>query len=113
VTGPPVRPRLRVAVVGAGIGGLCTAAALIAGGADVLVYDREQNPEPTGFGLQLAPNATRLLRRLGILDRLAPGQAVTPDARELRRWDDGALIARTPRSHVRGAVRCPLPCPPA
>src|SRR5450755_3621952 len=92
----PVRPRLRVAVVGAGIGGLCTAAALIAGGADVAVYDQAQNPEPSGFGLQLAPNATRLLRRLGILDRLAPGQAVSPDARELRRWDDGTLMARTP-----------------
>ena len=48
-----------------------------------------------GAGIQLAPNCTRILRRLGVL----PGVervAVRPTTFEFRRWDDGDLLSSTP-----------------
>src|SRR5882672_566962 len=55
-------------IVGGGIGGL--AAALAAARAGRRVHLIEKSPEFTeiGAGLQLAPNATRVLDRLGILE---------------------------------------------
>jgi flavin-dependent dehydrogenase len=56
---------LRIAVIGGGIGGLTAALALRQAGFDVDVY--EQAPELTevGGGINMAPNATRILRQRG------------------------------------------------
>src|SRR4051794_41236009 len=61
---------LRVAVIGGGIGGLTAALALLQAGFEVEVY--EQAPELTeiGGGINMAPNATRVLRRLGLAEGL-------------------------------------------
>lgn len=86
---------LRVAVIGAGIGGLALAAALRrAGGVRCEVYEQAHRLSEVGAGLQLAPNAVRLLHRLGLADRLR-AVAVRPAATEIRRWDDGRLLSRT------------------
>jgi salicylate hydroxylase len=92
-------PQLRVAVVGAGIAGLAFAAALHRAGIDCHVYEQAEHPTEVGAGVQLAPNATRLLHRLGLGDRLR-AVAVAPQAIELRRWDDGRLLQRTPLGSV-------------
>lgn len=84
---------LNVVVVGAGIGGLTTAAALARVGIGCRVYEQTGQLGEVGAGIQLAPNATRLLRRLGSL-RLSE-RAVAPAALEMRRWDDGAVLGRT------------------
>ncbi|MEO3826408.1 FAD-dependent monooxygenase [Actinomadura sp. B10D3] len=62
--------RTPLLVVGGGIGGLTAALAL--GGAGVRVRVLERAPEFTevGAGLQVAPNASRVLDRLGVLERL-------------------------------------------
>lgn len=86
--------QLRIAVVGAGIAGLATAAALGRRGLRCQVYEQAPALAEVGAGIQLAPNATRLLRRLG-LARL-PQLAVQPVAIEMRRWNDGTLLGRTP-----------------
>ncbi|MFE1439666.1 FAD-dependent monooxygenase [Streptomyces sp. NPDC058739] len=88
-------PQLTVAVVGAGIAGLAFAAALRRAGVACDLYERTGRLAEVGAGVQLAPNATRLLRRLGLRDSLRDF-AVTPRAIEMRRWDDGALLHRTP-----------------
>ena len=61
---------LRIAVIGGGIGGLTAAVALYQAGFEVNVY--EQAPELTevGGGINMAPNATRVLRGLGLAERL-------------------------------------------
>jgi salicylate hydroxylase len=89
------RPSLAIAVVGAGIGGLTAAVTLRRAGFDVDVY--EQAPELTevGGGINMGPNAARLLYRLGLgaaLDR----EAVRPVGTHRRRWQDGRTLQRTP-----------------
>ncbi|MUL81321.1 MULTISPECIES: FAD-dependent monooxygenase [unclassified Mycolicibacterium] len=56
----------RVAVVGAGIGGLTAAIALRAKGIDVEIYEAAPEPRATGTALGIAGNATKVLRALGI-----------------------------------------------
>lgn len=57
----------KVAIVGAGPGGLATAIALQSQGIDVQVYEKAQEFRPAGTGLGLAPNG------LNSLDAIAPG----------------------------------------
>ncbi|GAA2102653.1 FAD-dependent monooxygenase [Actinomadura alba] len=88
-------PQIRVAVAGAGIAGLAFAAALRRTGIDCHIYEQAGRLAEVGAGVQVAPNATRLLRRLGLRERLR-AVAVAPQAIEMRRWDDGTLLQRTP-----------------
>src|SRR4051812_27696418 len=57
---------LKIGVIGGGIGGLTAAVALHQAGFDVDLY--EQAPELTeiGGGINMGPNAVRVLRRLGL-----------------------------------------------
>jgi 2-polyprenyl-6-methoxyphenol hydroxylase-like FAD-dependent oxidoreductase len=86
---------LQIAVIGAGLGGLTAAVALQRAGFDVQVY--EQAPELTevGGGINMGPNAARVLYRLGLgeaLDRAA----VRPLSTHQRRWQDGRTLQRAP-----------------
>jgi len=82
-------------VVGAGIGGLCTALCLARGGWRVSLYEKAKVLEETGAGLQLSPNASAILGRLGVIERLAP-LALRPNAIRIRRARDGATLALMP-----------------
>ncbi len=86
--------RLRVAVVGAGIGGLTTAIALRRAGIDVEVFEQARQLTTAGAQFSIGPNATRLLGALGLLDSLRTigGRA---EAIEYLRWDDGSLLLLT------------------
>lgn len=88
-------PQIRVAVVGAGIAGLTLAAALDRAGIDCEVYEQADRLAEVGAGLQVAPNATRLLHRLRLREHLRT-VGVVPEAIEMRRWDDGRILQRTP-----------------
>ncbi|MEV4627328.1 FAD-dependent monooxygenase [Micromonospora sp. NPDC049523] len=85
----------RVAVVGAGIGGCTLAVALYAAGIHCTVYEQAPALKPVGAGIQLAPNAVRPLRRLGLGEHLR-AVAVDVTAIHMRRWSDGATISRLP-----------------
>ncbi|MEV8021407.1 FAD-dependent monooxygenase [Streptomyces sp. NPDC086554] len=87
-------PQMRVAVAGGGIAGLVLAVALRRAGIDCHIYEQAGRLTEVGAGVQVAPNASRLLRRIGLRDRLR-SIAVAPEAIEMRRWDDGALLQRT------------------
>ncbi|MFI6299988.1 FAD-dependent monooxygenase [Nonomuraea sp. NPDC050790] len=59
-----------ILVAGGGIGGLATALACARAGRRVRVLERSGEFAEIGAGLQLAPNATRILDRLGVLERV-------------------------------------------
>jgi salicylate hydroxylase len=86
---------VRAAVVGGGIGGLVAALALRQAGLDVRVFEQAPAVGTVGAGIQLAPNATRVLDALGVLPAVRR-IAVEPTAFEFRRWDDGRLLSSTP-----------------
>jgi len=62
--------RLSVAIVGAGMGGLAAAAALRSVGHEVAVYEQAGAFARVGAGIQQSPNALKVLRRLGLEQRL-------------------------------------------
>jgi len=62
-------------VAGAGIGGLTASLALAKKGFRVVVLEKAEKLEEAGAGLQLSPNASRILVELGLEPRLA-GRAV-------------------------------------
>ena len=57
--------RLSVAVIGAGMGGRATAAALRRVGIEVTVYEQARRFGRVGAGIQIACNAMKVLRALG------------------------------------------------
>jgi 2-polyprenyl-6-methoxyphenol hydroxylase-like FAD-dependent oxidoreductase len=61
---------MRAIVVGGGIGGLASAAALLRGGWDVEVLERAAEFTEAGAGLSLWPNALRALDALGLGDQV-------------------------------------------
>jgi 2-polyprenyl-6-methoxyphenol hydroxylase-like FAD-dependent oxidoreductase len=84
---------LKIAVIGGGIGGLSAAVGLRQTGFDVDVY--EQAPELTevGGGINMGPNAVRVLYRLGLQEGLER-EGVRPLTSHQRRWDDGRTLQR-------------------
>lgn len=86
-----------IAIVGAGIGGLATAATLSREGLEVDVYEQATRFARVGAGIQMMPNSMKVLRKLGLEDSLAS-------------------LAFAPRSHLNrdattGAVTNELPMP--
>lgn len=83
---------LRVAVVGGGIGGLATAAFLYRAGIEATVYEQAPALTEVGAGLVVPPNAVRLLRSLGQLDRFLERAVPLQVGWEFRRWEDGRVL---------------------
>jgi salicylate hydroxylase len=84
-----------IAIIGGGIGGLTSALSLLQAGFDVHVYEQARELREVGAGIQVSPNASRILHRLGLAGELA-GMGVQPLAWHQRRWDDGRTLLRTP-----------------
>ena len=84
-----------IVVAGAGIGGLTAALALAARGFRVIVLEKAERLEEAGAGLQLSPNASRVLIDLGLKPRLA-ARAVTPEAISIMSAQRGGEIIRLP-----------------
>lgn len=84
-----------IAIAGAGIAGLTAALALAQRGFRVTLLERSDRLEEVGAGLQLSPNATRLLDRLNVLFLLKP-VAVRAEAVEIRSAGTLGLLGAVP-----------------
>ncbi|SHN83694.1 FAD-dependent monooxygenase [Bradyrhizobium erythrophlei] len=83
-----------IVVAGAGIGGLTASLALARQGFRVILLEKAERLEEAGAGLQLSPNASRVLIDLGLQTGLAG--AVTPEAICLMSAASGGEITRLP-----------------
>ena len=89
-------PEPRIAIVGAGIGGLATAGALRkVGFTRVDVYEQARAFARVGAGIQMMPNSMVVLRGLGLEDRLKR-IAFAPKSHLNREWDTGAVTNELP-----------------
>src|ERR1700754_214471 len=81
---------LNVAIVGAGMGGLATAAALRKVGIDVTVYEQAKQFVRLGAGIQVGCNAMKVLRGLGLEPRMR-SQSFYPRSWNNRDWKTGEV----------------------
>lgn len=82
----------RIAIAGAGIAGLTAAIALAQRGADVTLYERAPALREVGAGLQISPNAGRVIRALGL--RPAFEAASVPSRQVMLRDSAGRQVVR-------------------
>ncbi|KAI0249405.1 FAD/NAD-P-binding domain-containing protein [Lactifluus subvellereus] len=85
---------LNIIVVGAGLGGLAATYTLGHAGHRVTLLESAPRLGDVGAGIQVSPNATRLLLRWGLGPVLA-ADAVEPQAIVLRRYDTGERVGYT------------------
>jgi salicylate hydroxylase len=78
----------RIAVIGAGIGGLAAALALLRRGLDVDVYEQSPQLGEVGAGIQISSNGTRVLYALGLEQPLRRVEVI-PSRRQIRHWSTG------------------------
>ena len=84
-----------IIIAGAGIGGLTAALTLTRAGYRTMVLEQAARLEEAGAGIQLSPNATRVLTELGLADRLRP-HVVAPEAIRIIHGRSGRDIVRIP-----------------
>ncbi len=65
------KSQLSVGIIGGGVGGVAAAVALLRAGIDATVYERGSEFREVGAGMMLWPNATRVLKELGLLQGIA------------------------------------------
>ncbi|MGY4237503.1 salicylate hydroxylase [Bradyrhizobium sp. USDA 4449] len=91
-----------IVIAGAGIGGLTAALALAQRGFRIVVLEKAERLEDIGAGLQLSPNASRVLVELGLTERLKL-RAVVPEAVSIMSARTGGEVLRMPLGEAASA----------
>ena len=89
----------RIALIGAGIGGLTAARALALRGFEARVFEQSDELKEVGAGVQVTPNSTKVLRALGLEPQLK-ALGYQPQSVVVRDWDDGRELRRTPMDNA-------------
>jgi len=100
-------PSSKTIIVGAGIGGLAAALALLRAGHHVRVIEQSAALGEVGAGLSITPNASKALAYLGLADELARIGS-TPTAGSLRHYRTGEDLVRLPQDRSRERYGYPL-----
>lgn len=85
----------KISIIGGGIGGTSAALALLDAGFEVQIFEKSSFQREVGAGIQISPNASRILIKLGLGNDLE-NMGVRPEAWHQRRWEDGRTLLRTP-----------------
>jgi len=89
---------MKILIVGGGIGGLTAGIALRQKGLEVQVFERAAALTEVGAGISLWPNAVKVLRKLGVGEKLLAVSATSGDF-ALRRAD-GRVLSVTPAQEL-------------
>ena len=81
----------RIVIVGAGIGGLAASLALAKRGIEAVVLEQAPRIEAVGAGIQLSPNATRILHWFGLGEEMA-AWGVEPAGLAIRSHEGEMLV---------------------
>ncbi|MBI1205349.1 MAG: NAD(P)-binding protein [Rhodopseudomonas sp.] len=87
--------KLKIAIVGAGMGGLAVAATLRQVGIEVAVYEQASRFGRIGAGIQMMPNSMKVLRGIGVEDKLRQ-VAFAPYSHLNRVGDTGEIMRELP-----------------
>lgn len=82
--------KLSVAIIGAGMGGLTAAATFRRAGIEAHVYEQAPEFSRLGAGIQMSPNAMKVLRAIGLEDKVR-AIAFQPERQYSREFDTGAI----------------------
>ena len=103
----PGRAMSEILVAGGGIGGLTAALCFARRGFRVRLFEQAPTFDEPGAGVQLGPNASRVMHDLA-LEAPLRSSAFLPEAIEIRHWKSGRVIAAYPLGkHVLGAYGFP------
>ena len=91
---------MKIAIVGAGIGGLTLALELHDAGIGCDIYEAAPEIRPIGVGINVLPHATKILARLGLEAQLADAGIATRESAFFNRF--GQLIYREPAGRFAG-----------
>jgi 2-polyprenyl-6-methoxyphenol hydroxylase-like FAD-dependent oxidoreductase len=91
---------MKLAIIGAGIGGLTLALELHDAGIDCEIYEAAPQIRPIGVGINVLPHATKILARLGVEARLAAVGVATRESAFFNRF--GQLIYTEPAGRLAG-----------
>jgi salicylate hydroxylase len=80
-------------IAGAGMGGLSAGIAMGLMGQEALLVEKKQSFTELGAGIQLGPNATRILEHWGMIKSLE-AHAARPERVEVFRWDQDHALAQ-------------------
>jgi len=87
--------KLKVGIIGGGIGGVTLAAALSQRGIEAHMFERAAEFGEVGAGIQMTPNAVKVLKALGAAEALDK-VGFLPEALVGRDWDDAEEKFRIP-----------------
>jgi salicylate hydroxylase len=91
--GRPSAAKPSIAILGGGIAGLAAAGFLRKAGLRSTVFEQARQLTEVGAGLVVAPNAMRILRRLGAAETFRHEAVRLEIGWEFRRWQDGAVLS--------------------
>ena len=84
---------LEISIVGAGIGGLVAALALKKRGHKPTIYEKTESLSELGAGIQLSPNANKVLEYLGVMEELQ-ADVYEPEAFQFVHYRTGKVLAQ-------------------
>jgi salicylate hydroxylase len=87
--------KLKIGIIGGGIGGVALAASLLQRGFTVRLFERAKGFGEVGAGIQMTPNAVKVMKALGLLDRMLEA-GFLPRALVGRNWRSARENFRTP-----------------
>ena len=90
-----MRRTTKIAVIGAGLGGMTVAGLLQRHGFSVKVYEQASAFSRIGAGIHLSSNVMLVMRRLGI-EKTLSDIGLHPDAFVSRQWDTGEILFELP-----------------